>query len=187
MIGILCCNSLLQHLRTLTEVIVSQTTYVFKIMSETSQKKNDWLIYILPACVYTEASNILVTNSMEQRPSWEANSFSASQEIPRILWNQKVRNRTQNHRPPVPILNKRNRVHASPSQFLKTHFNIILPILSKWFLFMKCPHQIPVFTPPFPTRAKLFGNFRLYMILSGYLGISQENTLKYVRYDVLFL
>jgi len=27
------------------------------------------------------------TNSMEKSPSWEANSFSASQEIPRILWN----------------------------------------------------------------------------------------------------
>jgi hypothetical protein len=29
-------------------------------------------------------------NSMEQRPSWEANSFSASQEIPRILCNPEV-------------------------------------------------------------------------------------------------
>jgi len=27
---------------------------------------------------------------MQQRPSWEANRFSASQEIPRILWNPKV-------------------------------------------------------------------------------------------------
>jgi len=27
---------------------------------------------------------------MEQNPSWEANRFSASQEIPRILWNPKV-------------------------------------------------------------------------------------------------
>jgi len=27
---------------------------------------------------------------MEQSPSWEANRFSASQEIPRILWNPKV-------------------------------------------------------------------------------------------------
>jgi hypothetical protein len=33
---------------------------------------------------------MILTNSMEQRPSWEANSFSASQEIPRILWNPKV-------------------------------------------------------------------------------------------------
>ena len=30
----------------------------------------------------------LLTYAMEQSPSWEANWFSASQEIPRILWNQ---------------------------------------------------------------------------------------------------
>jgi hypothetical protein len=27
---------------------------------------------------------------MEQSPSWEADSHSASQEIPRLLWNPKV-------------------------------------------------------------------------------------------------
>ena len=32
----------------------------------------------------------LPTYSMQQSPSWEANRFSASQEIPRILWNPKV-------------------------------------------------------------------------------------------------
>ena len=28
---------------------------------------------------------------MEQSPSWEANRFSASQEIPRILWDPALR------------------------------------------------------------------------------------------------
>jgi hypothetical protein len=32
-----------------------------------------------------------LTNSMEQSPSWEANRSSARQEIPRVLWNTKVR------------------------------------------------------------------------------------------------
>jgi hypothetical protein len=36
----------------------------------------------------TEEVNL--TNSMEQSPSWEANSHSASQEIPSLLRNQKV-------------------------------------------------------------------------------------------------
>ena len=32
----------------------------------------------------------LLFYSMEQNPSWEANRFSSSQEILRILWNPKV-------------------------------------------------------------------------------------------------
>jgi hypothetical protein len=35
----------------------------------------------------------LLTYSMEQNPSWEANRFSASQEIPRNLWNPMVHHR----------------------------------------------------------------------------------------------
>jgi hypothetical protein len=31
---------------------------------------------------------ILLTDSMEQNPSWQANSLSCSQEIPNILWTQ---------------------------------------------------------------------------------------------------
>jgi hypothetical protein len=39
---------------------------------------------------------------MQHSPSWEANRFSASQEIPHILWNKpKVRYRIYNSPPPV--------------------------------------------------------------------------------------
>ena len=49
----------------------------------------------------------LLTYYMEQSPSWEANLFSVSQEIPRILWNPKVLYRTHNCPQPVPISNDR--------------------------------------------------------------------------------
>ena len=50
----------------------------------------------------------LLTYSMVQSPSWEANWFAASQEIPRILWNPKVHYRTHKRPPPVPVLGQPN-------------------------------------------------------------------------------
>jgi hypothetical protein len=49
-----------------------------------------------------------LTNSMQHSPSWEADRFSASQEIPRILWNPKVHYRS----PPVPMMSQLNPVHV---------------------------------------------------------------------------
>jgi hypothetical protein len=41
---------------------------------------------------------------MDQCPSWEANRFTASQEIPRILWNPKVHYRINISPQPIPII-----------------------------------------------------------------------------------
>jgi hypothetical protein len=62
--------------------------------------------------LYTGHLLQLLTHSTEQSPSWEANQFSASQEIPCILWNPKVHYCIHNCPPPVPILSQLNPVHT---------------------------------------------------------------------------
>ena len=55
---------------------------------------------------------------MVQSPSWEANWFAASQEIPRISWNPKVHYRTHKRPSPVPILGQPNPVHIHVPNFI---------------------------------------------------------------------
>ena len=64
---------------------------------------------------------------MEQSPSSEANRFSASQEISRILWNPKVHCCIHKCPPLVPVLSQLDSVHTRTSNFLKVHLNIIFP------------------------------------------------------------
>jgi len=54
----------------------------------------------------------LLTHSMQQSPSSKANSFSASQEIPRILWNPNVPYLIHKWPTPVRILSQLDPVHT---------------------------------------------------------------------------
>jgi hypothetical protein len=72
---------------------------------------------------------VLMANSMELKPSWEANSCSATQEIPSILWNRKYLYHVHNSQPLILIVSQINPLHALPyySYFFKIHFHIIVP------------------------------------------------------------
>ena len=69
----------------------------------------------------------LLTYSMVQSPSWEANWFAASQEIPRISRNPKTHYRTHKRPPTVSILGQPNPVHIPTTHLLEIHLNIIHP------------------------------------------------------------
>ena len=69
----------------------------------------------------------LLTYSMVQSSSWEANRSAASQEIPRISRNPKVHYRTHKRPPRVSILGQPNPVHTPTSHLLVIRPNIIHP------------------------------------------------------------
>ena len=83
-------------------------------------------------CCLTE--EMLLTYSMVQSPSLEANWFAASQEILRISRNPKVHYRTHKRPPPVPILGQRKiqSIYLHPTYWrsiliLSTHLCLGLP------------------------------------------------------------
>jgi hypothetical protein len=62
---------------------------------------------------------------MGHSSSWEANRFTANQEIPHFLWNPKVHYLNHKCPPPVPTLSQFDPAPTPTSHFLKIHLNII--------------------------------------------------------------
>ena len=114
----------------------------------------------------------LLTYSVKHSPSREADRFSATQEIPHILWNPKVHYRIHKCPPPVSILSQVDPFHTPTSHFLEIHLNIILPSTAgsyKWSLSLTFTQQNTVYTSAVPDTC--------YMPRPSYLGefISREN------------
>jgi hypothetical protein len=134
-----------------------QTKFVEKIKNACFMFNN--LLFRKSCCswdtllTYLQTHTYLLTYSMERSPSWKANCFATSQEIPRVLWNPKVHHHTHKRPPHVPILSQPNPVHIPTSHFLKIHPNIILPPTPgspQRSLSLRFPHQNPVHTSPVP-------------------------------------
>jgi len=103
----------------------------------------------------------LLTYSMVQSPSWEANWLAAGQEIPRISRNPKVHCRTHKRPPPVSILGQPNPVHIPTSYLLDIHPNIIHPSTTRspqWSLSLRLPHQDPILE----INMKIISNTKLF-------------------------
>jgi len=98
---------------------------------------------------------------MVQSPSWEANWFAASKEIPRISRNPNVHYRTHKPPPLVPIFGQPNPVHIPTSHLLEIHPNII------HHLHLGLPSGF--FPSGFPTKTLYTPPPHLYAPLTPYL------------------
>jgi hypothetical protein len=139
-----CCECCVLSVRGLCDELTTRPEKSYRLwcvvmcVLETSKMRRPW-----PALGRSATKK---TNFLEHSLSTEANSSSASLEIPRILWNPKVHYRVHNSPQLVPILRQINKVQALPFLSSTIHFNIIplIPRSSKWRLSYRFPHQNPV-------------------------------------------
>jgi len=116
---------------------------------------------------------------MVQSPSWEANWFAASQEIPRISRNPKVHYSTHKRPPPVSMLDQPNPVHIPTSHILEIHSNIIHPSTPRspqWSPSLRFPQQDPNYTLIKISLSKILSKMRIPKHLSNAVPI--QNGLK---------
>jgi len=112
---------------------------------------------------------VILTYSIVQSPSWEANWFAACQEIPRISRNPKVHYRTHKRPPPVPVLVQPNPVHIPTSYLLEIRPNIIhtsTPRSPQWFFLSGFPTKTPC-TAISSLPHKIKGPLKLWSVLDG--------------------
>ena len=106
-----------------------------------------WYIKLITDSTVNGAHWTLLTHSTVQSPSWAANRFAASQEIPRISRNPNVHYRTHKRPPPVSILGQPNPVHIPTPHLMEIHPNIIHPSTPRspqWSPSLRFPHQDPI-------------------------------------------
>ena len=100
---------------------------------------------------YSKITSYLLTYSTVQSPSWAANWFAFSQEIPRISRNPKVHYRTHKLPPPVSILGQPNPIHIPTSHLLQIHPNTRRKKIRRSVTFLpQSSHRLGI--EPWPSR-----------------------------------
>ena len=105
-----------------------------------------------------------IVNPVDQSTSWEINSSSASQDIPRISWNLKL----HYHMRKTPWLNHIIPVLSLWTDFLKTHFNITIsstPKYSKLQPSLMSPQQNCVCNTLLPMCATCLAHLALFYLI----------------------
>jgi hypothetical protein len=139
----------------------------------------------------TNLLTYLLTHSMEQSRSWEANCFATSQEIPRVLWNPKVPHCTHKRPPTVPILSQPNPVLTPTFLFLKIHPNIILPSTPgspQRSLSLRFPQQNPVqhlSLPPYVLHAPPISIFSILSPARYWIRSTDRSAPHYVIFSII--
>ena len=111
-----------------------------------------WPHYLLTYLLTYLVIYILTYLLREAESFWESTRFSASIEIPPILWNPKVYYGIHQCQPPVHILIHIETLHVLTSHFLKIHPNIVpsTPGFSKLSFSLGFSHQNPSYTYTLP-------------------------------------
>jgi hypothetical protein len=108
-----------------------------------------WYTISLLSYLLTYLLTYSLTPSMEQSHTWEANRLSTGQEISRFYKNQRFITALTG----IFLYRGSSIKSMTPSQFIRTHFNIILlprPRSCKWYLSLRFPYQKSVCTSPRP-------------------------------------
>ena len=107
------------------------------------------MIHVLWLRTRSYSCQVVLAYCTVQSPSWAANWFAASQEIPRISRNLEVHYRTHKRPQAVSILGQSNPVHIPISHLLEIRPNIIYPSNPRspqWSLSLRLPTKT-LYTP----------------------------------------
>ena len=127
---------------------------------------------------------------MVQSPSWEANCFTPSQEIPCISRNPKVHCRTHKRPPPVSILGQTNQVHIPTSHLLEIQPNILHPSTPRspqWFSSLRFLHQQTIHPLSSPIRATCSAHLILLDFITRTILGEEYWTLKYIKFKLMHI